>query len=381
MFTLFSVEHECAAAHCFESQTIRQYDVALAAETQKHSVVEIVPVDFLLLPRVFAYLNDAHAQLGQAELRALDAMLQSENSSRNVEGELEDLKSKCKRCISELAQLTRPLSSISVDLPSSMVDQVSSESDTKYPAIATSNQMFDSPPTSPFESWILGLSDKVLRQSELDYRKLHTVSASRFSSLMPSHIAEVRETLDKWFHNNPPARIVDATAHIGVDSLNFALHFRKQVPQVHIRSFEPNPETFACLQRNVSASNLAALISAEQGSCLDLLKVPSSLPAIATAEAAVEDRVDLVYIDAPWGGTDYKDSESLHLYLSDERHGEVDILDLTRYLISSRFTRTVVLKVPGNFCFGQVDRLGLKVTRQDILQPSRRVAFVLLRVE
>jgi hypothetical protein len=89
-------------------------------------VVDAVPIDLLLLPRVFAYLNDAHAQLGGSELAALKALLlgskqeQQEQQQqtyqhqqvqlqpqRNVGREIDALAQKVVACIGQIAALLR----------------------------------------------------------------------------------------------------------------------------------------------------------------------------------------------------------------------------------------------------------------------------------
>ncbi len=64
-------------------QALVQYDAAI---TQDEVMVELVPMDLLLLPRVFAYLNDAHKTLGAVEVAAIRALLKLESVQVQTSG-------------------------------------------------------------------------------------------------------------------------------------------------------------------------------------------------------------------------------------------------------------------------------------------------------
>ena len=53
---------------------------------------------------------------------------------------------------------------------------------------------------------------------------------------------------------------------------------------------------------------------------------------------------DIIYIDAPWGGRNYKDHNKLKLYL-----GDVEILDF--YLNNRAKAKYFIFKVPFNYDF------------------------------
>tara|TARA_Y100000022_G_C13259281_1_gene381734 strand:+ start:5999 stop:6556 length:558 start_codon:yes stop_codon:yes gene_type:complete len=51
---------------------------------------------------------------------------------------------------------------------------------------------------------------------------------------------------------------------------------------------------------------------------------------------------DIVYLDPPWGGTDYKSKRKIDLYLDD-----INVLDIINEIYN--YTKIVALKVPNNF--------------------------------
>jgi hypothetical protein len=67
-------------------------------------------------------------------------------------------------------------------------------------------------------------------------------------------------------------------------------------------------------------------------------------------------QTDILYIDAPWGGPDYKTKKKLDLYLGKER------MDLFLKLVLQQkwAPKYVFLKLPRNYNFGRLDFPGIK---------------------
>jgi len=118
--------------------------------------------------------------------------------------------------------------------------------------------------------------------------------------------------------------ITDLTGNVGGDTILFGLHFKK------VDSIELNPENFEALKHNVETFGLTN-VTLHQGDSTKLFKWKS----------------DVVYIDAPWGGPDYKEKQNLDLYLGTTR------VDLFVHKILKRKNRPdyVILKVPRNYNF------------------------------
>jgi hypothetical protein len=53
-------------------------------------------------------------------------------------------------------------------------------------------------------------------------------------------------------------------------------------------------------------------------------------------------RQDLVFLDPPWGGTDYKKTNSIDLFLDD-----VNVIDIINSLYHN--TRYIAMKIPNNY--------------------------------
>jgi hypothetical protein len=118
--------------------------------------------------------------------------------------------------------------------------------------------------------------------------------------------------------------ITDATACIGGDTLNFGIHFK------HVHSIELKDENFEALTNNVEVYGFNN-ITLHRGDCLKIFNW----------------NTDILYIDPPWGGKDYRTHKNLDLFLSGIR------LDtwLEEVLIRKNRPSYMILKLPFNYNF------------------------------
>jgi 16S rRNA G966 N2-methylase RsmD len=57
---------------------------------------------------------------------------------------------------------------------------------------------------------------------------------------------------------------------------------------------------------------------------------------------------DVIYLDPPWGGNEYKNKDKIDLYLD-----EINVIDIINQMYN--FTKIIVLKVPNNFNLTRID--------------------------
>ena len=123
----------------------------------------------------------------------------------------------------------------------------------------------------------------------LDYGWFETADATAYSSLMPWHVRSTQEALAAEFAR-PPRTIVDATAHIGVDTANFRVMF----PHAAITAFEIDRGVAAVLRRNMArvAKATGGEVQVRAADSLEYIRE------LTRAQAP-----DLIYLDPPWGGS------------------------------------------------------------------------------
>jgi predicted RNA methylase len=143
-----------------------------------------------------------------------------------------------------------------------------------------------------------------------------------FSISPPARARELANIIASYHDNPENLTITDATACNGGDVIAFAKKFGK------VNAVEINPDNYAALANNVGlyGFNNVTTHAADYLAVLDQLEQ------------------DIVHMDPPWGGLDYKQHTDLHLYL-----GDTDIEKVVARLAAKPHPPHISLKVPYNF--------------------------------
>jgi predicted RNA methylase len=128
--------------------------------------------------------------------------------------------------------------------------------------------------------------------------------------------------------------ILDGTGNIGGDTILFGLNFHT------VNTIELDPDNFKALTHNVSLYKLKN-VHLHEGDTTELYKEYPS---------------DILYLDPPWGGPDYKDKKELDLWLGSHR---VDVFLRDSVLAKEALWKPVwiVLKLPFNYKWDRFDVL------------------------
>jgi hypothetical protein len=186
--------------------------------------------------------------------------------------------------------------------------------------------------------------------SPIDYSKFVIDHTSIYSSLTPYQISAVRKAFSQVIGKAPIYSIIDATANIGVDTVNFS----QMYPKSNITSYEIVSRIYKKLVKNIKTFKLENRVKTINGDFL-----------------SYNEKADLIYIDAPFGGKDYKTKESVSLYLQkegEEPDENKNILNVARTLLETKRAKYVVLKVPFNFQKNySKDLPGINIIEKDIM--------------
>ena len=128
--------------------------------------------------------------------------------------------------------------------------------------------------------------------------------------------------LIKKYINDDKITITDATSNVGSDTIMLAKHFH------HVNGIELSEKQFPVLEHNVNTYGLQN-ITLHNGDSITLI------PQIIQ---------DVIYIDAPWTGRDYKKHKQMKLYLSDMELSEI----YNRFI---QYAKLIIFKVPINYDF------------------------------
>lgn len=159
------------------------------------------------------------------------------------------------------------------------------------------------------------------RVSGVDKTKLQITNVGQYSVSRVDGALKLVYLLKKYFKTNK-ITITDGTGNNGSDTIMLALNFEK------VNAIERNPIEFSVLKNNVEVYKLenVKLINGDTNDELKHLKQT------------------VVYVDAPWGGVDYKEKESVKLFM-----GENEISSL--FNKNKKYAELFVFKVPTNYDF------------------------------
>jgi hypothetical protein len=171
----------------------------------------------------------------------------------------------------------------------------------------------------------------------VEYDKLQMTEEGEYSITKRRDGEKLIQFMKEKVKNLKAKTITDMTGNVGGDTILFGMHFK------HVDSYELKKENFKVLENNVGVFGLKN-VEVYHG---DSLK---AIPDIMS---------DVVYIDAPWGGPEYKEKKVLDLFLGTKR-----IDELVPVLLED--SKYVFLKVPGNYNFERLDILGYKFEKLKI---------------
>lgn len=180
----------------------------------------------------------------------------------------------------------------------------------------------------------------------VDYSALRMTPEGEYSI---TRRADGKKLLQKMISVVGPAKskhITDLTGNVGGDTILFGLHFG------FVDSIELDEENFEALKNNVKTFKLKN-VNVYHGDSTRLFRW----------------KTDVVYIDPPWGGPDYKEKKNLDLFLGDER---LDIF-LDTVLEQEWRPNYIFMKLPRNYNF---ERLAMLPNVQEVYKFPIRGFFL-----
>jgi 16S rRNA G966 N2-methylase RsmD len=155
---------------------------------------------------------------------------------------------------------------------------------------------------------------------------------TRYKLIVPEHLKSVYSTWEQANEINKilkkyiskKAIVTDATACIGGNSIFLLRDFKS------VNSVEKDKDTFYTLKKNTNFPNCKHY----NCSYLHLMYVLKQ---------------DLIFLDPPWGGTDYKNTSNIDLFLDN-----VNVLNVIDNLY--HYTRYIAMKIPKNYNLISVDK-------------------------
>jgi 16S rRNA G966 N2-methylase RsmD len=168
----------------------------------------------------------------------------------------------------------------------------------------------------------------------IDMSKIKLTGEGKFSYTRTKHGVELINYLNGKINNLKDLTVLDGTANMGSDTILFSLNSKNVI------GIEINKENYEMLVHNTNLykqDNIKLLLGDTTKDIFDLC-------------------FDLLYLDPPWGGEDYKENEKLDLYLGDKRFDLFIKEVIDKYEMCS--LKYIVLKLPLNYNFDRLKEFG-----------------------
>ena len=186
-------------------------------------------------------------------------------------------------------------------------------------------------------------------QEGVDYTKLKLTQEGEYSVTRRRDADRILAIISKTVGGLKTKTVTDATGCNGGDTIQFALKSR------YVNSIELNEENFRVLQNNVEVYGLEN-VTLHHGDCTKVFNW----------------KTDILFVDPPWGGPNYKENETLELYLSEKRLDEW----LEEILLRKIRPPHIFLKLPHNYNFNRLNFL----SNIEMIKPYRIRNYILVSI-
>ena len=157
-------------------------------------------------------------------------------------------------------------------------------------------------------------------EKNIDKNKLKMTTEGMYSVSGKEGAKIIAKIILKNMKKNKMITVTDCTSNNGSETLMFAKYFEK------VNAIEIDDTNYKVLKNNIDVYNYKNINLIKGNSIIELPKLEQ----------------DVIVIDAPWGGRDYKDSQQLKLYLDN-----LELSDIFNQF--SKRAKLFVLKVPTNY--------------------------------
>jgi len=157
---------------------------------------------------------------------------------------------------------------------------------------------------------------------DIDFNKLKIDETGKYSITLPKKADHITLIILSYCNNmNKPIVITDATAGVGGNVLSFCKY------NMSVNAVEKELERYNYLVNNINEYGYIVTTIHD-----DYLKIYDKL------------QQDIIFMDPPWGGINYKNMDDVILKL-----GDVDIEDLCNEISEKKLAKITVLKLPYNY--------------------------------
>jgi predicted RNA methylase len=167
------------------------------------------------------------------------------------------------------------------------------------------------------------------KHNNINYTKLQIDEVGKYSITLPKKADVISKIIQSYCSNDQERiTITDATAGVGGNVLSFCKF------GFIVNAIEIDKERCDILKNNITEYNYK--VNVINNNYLDIYE---------------KLKQDVIFVDPPWGGIDYKKAEEITLKL-----GEVTVEDLCNRINKKKLSKLTVLKLPFNYNLNYIKR-------------------------
>jgi hypothetical protein len=193
------------------------------------------------------------------------------------------------------------------------------------------------------------MEELFLHRDDVDYNKLKLTGEGLYSITRTKDAHRIVSIMKHVVGELKTKTITDATGCNGGDTIHFADNYK------FVHSIEINKDNFEALHNNVQLYKFDN-VALHHGDATTLFHWKS----------------DVLYIDPPWGGPDYKEKKNLDLNISNKRLDEW----LEEILLRRNRPEYIFLKLPYNYNFNRFNFL----SNVEYIKPYRIRGYLLISI-
>ena len=194
------------------------------------------------------------------------------------------------------------------------------------------------------------------KSNDMNYirmRNLQMDSIGEYSVTLPREADQISHIIKNITSlKNKKVTITDATAGIGGNTLSFSMFFDK------VNAIEIDRVRYNYLINNLSTLN-ATNVNVFNDDMLNIID---------------KSQQDVIFMDPPWGGKNYKKKRRIRLSISD-----TSLEQICNNILDNKLASIIALKLPFNYDFeylySNIDKQYISITKYDI---SPRITLIVL---
>ena len=184
-------------------------------------------------------------------------------------------------------------------------------------------------------------------KEHIDFTKLKLTAEGEYSVTRRRDADRIINIIKQVVGDLKSKTITDATGCVGGDTIHFGLNFE------HVQTIELKKENYDVLVNNVGVYGLSNVTFYN-----------------SDATETFNWKTDVLYIDPPWGGPQYRDKKDLDLYMSTKRLDQW----LEEILLRKNRPSYIFLKLPENYNFKRFNFL----SNVNYIKPYRIRKYILV---